>query len=87
MGQRPVRAETKIRDVGIQFEIPLPRELPQRLNAVLEAMACRHYLYTLNTEAALLAHRHVDQRTPLDSRRRISLRVRASASAVPQLKR
>src|SRR5579863_3434856 len=38
MGQRLARAKTKIRYAGIRFEIPEERELPQRLDAVMEAI-------------------------------------------------
>jgi len=38
MGQRLVRAKTKIRSGGIPFEIPQERELLERLDAVLEAI-------------------------------------------------
>src|SRR6184192_2075835 len=38
MGQRLFRAKTKIRSGGIQFEIPQERDLPERLEAVLEAI-------------------------------------------------
>lgn len=50
MGQRLVRAKTKIRDAGIEFEIPEIEELPTRLEAVLAAI---YAAYTCGWEDAI----------------------------------
>jgi RNA polymerase sigma-70 factor (ECF subfamily) len=38
MGQRLVRAKTKIRDSGVPFAIPAPLQWPERIGAVLDAI-------------------------------------------------
>lgn len=38
MGQRLVRAKTRIRDAGIPFRMPAPEDLSERLEAVLDAI-------------------------------------------------
>ena len=38
LAQRIVRAKTKIRETKIPYEVPAPRELPQRLGAVLQVV-------------------------------------------------
>src|SRR5688572_24154494 len=48
MGQRLVRAKTKIREAAIPFEVPDEEELPRRLDSVLEAV---YAAYGLGTDA------------------------------------
>ena len=49
MSQRLVRAKARIREAGARFDPPAPQELPQRLDAVLEAI---YAAFGLGWEAA-----------------------------------
>lgn len=55
MAQRLVRAKTKIRDAGIAFELPRESDLPERLDAVLDAI---YAAYGTGWDAAGAQGRH-----------------------------
>jgi RNA polymerase sigma-70 factor (ECF subfamily) len=52
MGQRLVRAKTKIRQAGIGFRVPEKSELPARLDAVLEAIYAAYAEGWIDAEGA-----------------------------------
>ena len=52
MGQRLGRAKAKIRDAGIGFDLPRPRDLPDRLGAVLDAVYAAYGSGWADPEAA-----------------------------------
>jgi RNA polymerase sigma-70 factor (ECF subfamily) len=53
MGRRLVRVKSKIRDAGIPFAVPGTAELPERLEAVLEAIYAAYNAGWENTTLVL----------------------------------
>ena len=58
MGQRLSRAKTKIRDARISFEVPETKELPQRLDFVLEAIYAAYSVGWEEVTGANVNHSH-----------------------------